>query len=177
MLVMGEKPSPPTMRAGTAGCGGTPSRAAARRRRGRSGLREAPRVTLTCTRSLHMPNACGRIWETEVRARYPRYASILRRWSSAVLAAMLTIGLGGCGNTDSWVDASPAQGWPAQYADASNSSYTTTTGATRLALTWTRSVKGSLAAGPALSAGPAAKLPLTERVQVSASFVAPVVVV
>lgn len=64
---------------------------------------------------------------------------------------MLTAGLGGCGNTDSWVRASPAQGWPAQYRDASNSSYTTTTGATKLALQWTRSVKGSLAAGPALS--------------------------
>ena len=67
-------------------------------------------------------------------------------------AAMLTAGLGGCGNTDTWVDAAPAPGWPAQYGDAANSSYTATSGATRLALRWTRSVKGSLAAGPALSA-------------------------
>ncbi len=76
----------------------------------------------------------------------------LRRWSSAALAAVLTVGLDSCGNTDSWVDASAAQGWPAQYGDASNSSYTATSGSTKLALQWTRSVKGSLAAGPALSA-------------------------
>nr|WP_232022094.1 PQQ-binding-like beta-propeller repeat protein [Mycobacterium basiliense] len=70
---------------------------------------------------------------------------------TTVLAAVVTVGLGGCGNTDSWVDAAPAQGWPAQYGDAANSSYTTTGGATKLALRWTRSVKGSLGAGPALS--------------------------
>ena len=28
-----------------------------------------------------------------------------------------------CGNTDSWVDAHAADGWPAQYGDAANSSY------------------------------------------------------
>jgi outer membrane protein assembly factor BamB len=67
-----------------------------------------------------------------------------------MLAVALTAGLVGCGNTDSWVDASPAPGWPAQYGDAANSSYTATAGATKLALQWTRSVKGSLAAGPAL---------------------------
>ncbi|OBJ66570.1 PQQ-binding-like beta-propeller repeat protein [Mycobacterium colombiense] len=76
----------------------------------------------------------------------------LRRSSSVVLAAAITIGAGACGNTDAWVDASAAQGWPAQYADAANSSYTATDGATKLSLQWTRSVKGSLAAGPALSA-------------------------
>ena len=76
---------------------------------------------------------------------------MLRRWLSVVLAIGLTIGLSGCGNTDSWVDASPAQGWPAQYGDAANSSYTTISGAAKLSLQWTRSVKGSLAAGPALS--------------------------
>lgn len=69
-----------------------------------------------------------------------------------MLAAAITIGAGACGNTDAWVDASAAQGWPAQYADAANSSYTATDGATKLSLQWTRSVKGSLAAGPALSA-------------------------
>ncbi|HEV7583919.1 MAG TPA: PQQ-binding-like beta-propeller repeat protein [Mycobacterium sp.] len=68
-----------------------------------------------------------------------------------MLAALLAVGLGGCGNTDSWVEAAPAQGWSAQYADAGNSSYTTTSGANKLSLQWTRSVKGSLAAGPALS--------------------------
>ncbi len=76
----------------------------------------------------------------------------LRRWSTATLAAACAAGLAGCGNTDSWVDASAAQGWPAQYGDAANSGYTTTRGATKLSVRWTRSVKGSLAAGPALSA-------------------------
>ncbi|RFZ45137.1 Outer membrane protein assembly factor BamB [Mycobacterium marinum] len=74
-----------------------------------------------------------------------------RRLLTTALAAALTIGLGGCGNTDSWVDAAPALGWPAQYGDAANSSYTTTAGSSKLALKWTRSVKGSLASGPALS--------------------------
>jgi outer membrane protein assembly factor BamB len=69
-----------------------------------------------------------------------------------VSAAVFAVGLGGCGNTDSWVQASPSQGWSAQYGDAANSSYTTTQGATKLSLQWTRSVKGSLAAAPALSA-------------------------
>jgi outer membrane protein assembly factor BamB len=62
------------------------------------------------------------------------------------------VGLGGCADSDSWVEASAAQGWPAQYGDAANSSYTATSGAAKLSLRWTRSVKGSLAAGPALSA-------------------------
>ncbi|AFC44952.1 hypothetical protein OCU_37330 [Mycobacterium intracellulare ATCC 13950] len=88
--------------------------------------------------------------ETDVLARH--LVSGLRRCSSALLAAALVAGVGGCGTTDSWVDASAAQGWPAQYADAANTSYTPTGGATKLSLQWTRSVKGSLAAGPALSA-------------------------
>jgi outer membrane protein assembly factor BamB len=67
--------------------------------------------------------------------------------STVILAAILA----GCGNTDSWVDTAAAEGWPAQYGDASNSSYTATSGATGLSLRWTRSVKGSLAAAPALS--------------------------
>ena len=71
--------------------------------------------------------------------------------AGGLCAVVLTVGLAGCGNTDSWVDASAAQGWPAQYGDAANSSYTATGGATKLTLRWTRSVKGSLAAGPALS--------------------------
>lgn len=69
-----------------------------------------------------------------------------------LLTAVITVGMSACSNTDSWVDASPAQGWPAQYGDAANSSYTATGGAAKLSLRWTRSVKGSLAAGPALSA-------------------------
>lgn len=69
---------------------------------------------------------------------------------AAVMAA--TPALGGCANTDSWVEASPAAGWPAQYADAANSSNTATAGATDLQLDWSRSVKGELGAGPALGA-------------------------
>ncbi|MEZ0350831.1 PQQ-binding-like beta-propeller repeat protein [Mycobacterium sp. pR1184] len=77
----------------------------------------------------------------------------LRHWSAAALASALTAGLAGCGNTDSWVEAAAAPGWSAQYADAANSSYTTTAGADKLSLQWTRSVKGSLGAGPALGSG------------------------
>ena len=96
-----------------------------------------------------MPTGRGRIWKPEVLARHLLRG--LRRWSPAVLAAGLTAGLCGCGNTDSWVEASAAQGWAAQYGDAANSSYTATTGANKLSLQWTRSVKGSLAAGAALT--------------------------
>ncbi|HEU0190815.1 MAG TPA: PQQ-binding-like beta-propeller repeat protein [Mycobacterium sp.] len=70
--------------------------------------------------------------------------------AAGVVAAL---SLGGCGNTDSWVDAAPAPGWPAQYADAANSSYTPTAGATDLVPDWTRSVKGELGAGAALGEG------------------------
>ncbi|RUP03505.1 MAG: pyrrolo-quinoline quinone [Mycobacterium sp.] len=77
---------------------------------------------------------------------------LARRLLTPVLVAILTLGLGGCGNTDSWVDAAPALGWPAQYGDAANSSYSPTTGAGKLVLRWTRSAKGSVAAGPALGA-------------------------
>ncbi|MCV7232669.1 PQQ-like beta-propeller repeat protein [Mycobacterium branderi] len=73
------------------------------------------------------------------------------RRNPAVVAAVVILTLAGCRNTDSWVEAAPAPGWPAQYGDASNTSYTHTTGATTLKLGWTRSVKGSLAAAPALS--------------------------
>ncbi len=57
----------------------------------------------------------------------------------------------GCGTTDSWVDAAPALGWPAQYGDAANSSHTATAGARDLKLAWTRSVKGDLGAAAALA--------------------------
>src|SRR5690625_2658 len=66
-------------------------------------------------------------------------------------AAVLAMTLAGCTNTDSWVEPVASVGWPAPYADAANSSYTETAGATALTLAWTRSVKGELAAGPALS--------------------------
>ena len=75
----------------------------------------------------------------------------MRHWSSTVSAIVLAAAVAGCGNTDSWVDTAPAQGWPAQYGDAANSSYSATPGASGLTLRWTRSVKGSLASAVALS--------------------------
>jgi outer membrane protein assembly factor BamB len=71
----------------------------------------------------------------------------------ASMALILVTATAGCGNTDSWVDAAPAAGWSAQYADAGNSSYTATAGAEALKLQWSRSVKGSLFASAALGAG------------------------
>jgi outer membrane protein assembly factor BamB len=67
----------------------------------------------------------------------------VRRIAAAAAALFL---LTACGNTDSWVDAHPADGWAAQYADAANSSYADVPGAGALRLAWTRSVKGSLGA-------------------------------
>jgi outer membrane protein assembly factor BamB len=66
-------------------------------------------------------------------------------------AIVLTGAVASCGSTDSWVDTVAAEGWPAQYGDAANSSYSPTPGAKGLALRWTRSVKGSLAAAVSLS--------------------------
>lgn len=77
---------------------------------------------------------------------------VLKRISALTSTALLTVTLGGCGTTDSWVNASPARGWPAPYADAANSSYTDTAGATTLTLRWSRSVKGDLGAAAALGA-------------------------
>ena len=78
---------------------------------------------------------------------FSRYR-IPRRLAAFASAGMFA--LSGCGNTDSWVDAAPAAGWSAQYADAANSSYTPTAGAENLRLTWSRSVKGGLFASVAL---------------------------
>jgi outer membrane protein assembly factor BamB len=75
----------------------------------------------------------------------------VRHWSSVASAVLLTAAMAGCGNTDSWVETTPAEGWPAQYGDAANSSYSPTRGADRLTLRWTRSVKGSLSSAVALS--------------------------
>ncbi|MGB6513377.1 MAG: pyrrolo-quinoline quinone, partial [Mycobacterium sp.] len=58
----------------------------------------------------------------------------MRHWSSTVSAVLLAAAVAGCGNTDSWVDTVPAQGWPAQYGDAANSSYSATPSATGLTL-------------------------------------------
>jgi len=67
--------------------------------------------------------------------------------------ALITGVLAGCGTTDSWVEAHAADGWPAQYGDAANSSYSTVAGADALRLEWRRSVKGDLAAQVALGSG------------------------
>ncbi len=67
--------------------------------------------------------------------------------------ALITGALAGCGNTDSWVQAHAASGWPAQYGDAANSSFEPAPGAQDLRLEWTRSVKGDLAAAVALGSG------------------------
>ena len=68
----------------------------------------------------------------------------------ALLGIVPLVAATGCGNTDSWVEAAPSVGWPAQYADAANSSYTAADGAPDLAFDWTRSVKGELGASVAL---------------------------
>ena len=75
---------------------------------------------------------------------------VLRRLMVLASTALITGALAGCGNTDSWVDAHAAAGWPAQYGDAANSSYTGLAGANALKLDWTRSVKGELGAAVAL---------------------------
>lgn len=77
---------------------------------------------------------------------------MLRRAIALASAALLISGLTGCGTTDSWVDATAARGWPAQYADAANSSFTSIDGAGELTLSWSRSVKGELGAAAALGA-------------------------
>jgi outer membrane protein assembly factor BamB len=78
-----------------------------------------------------------------------------RRLTAALTA--LVLALTSCGNTDSWVDAHPADGWPAQYGDSANSSFTEVDGSEALRLDWTRSVKGDLGAQVALGSTGATK--------------------
>ena len=78
---------------------------------------------------------------------------MFRRLIALASTALITGALAGCGNTDSWVEAHAADGWPAQYGDAANSSYTDVAGAEALNLEWTRSVKGDLGAAVALGSG------------------------
>jgi outer membrane protein assembly factor BamB len=78
---------------------------------------------------------------------------VFRRLIVLASTALITGALAGCGNTDSWVDAHAADGWPAQYGDAANSSYTGVAGAEALELQWSRSVKGELGASVALGSG------------------------
>ena len=83
-----------------------------------------------------------------------RKGTLVHRRLVALASATLVTGLvlAGCADTDSWVEAAPAVGWAAPYADAANSSYTDTAGARELELDWTRSVKGELGAAVALGA-------------------------
>jgi len=74
----------------------------------------------------------------------------VRRLAAAVASLLV---LSSCANTDSWVEAHPSAGWPAQYGDAANSSFANVDGAEALRLDWTRSVKGSLGAQLARGSG------------------------
>lgn len=78
---------------------------------------------------------------------------MLRRLLASASAALVVSTIASCGTTDSWVEATSAQGWAAQYADAANTSYTPTAGTPDLTLRWSRSVKGALDAGAALGSG------------------------
>jgi outer membrane protein assembly factor BamB len=78
---------------------------------------------------------------------------VFRRLIVLASTALITGILAGCGNTDSWVEAHAADGWPAQYGDAANSSYSGVAGAENLKLEWSRSVKGDLGASVAMGSG------------------------
>ncbi len=68
-------------------------------------------------------------------------------------AAVLTVLPTACATTDSWVESTASDGWPAQYGNASNSSFVDVAGAEALRLDWVRSVKGELSAQVALGSG------------------------
>lgn len=78
---------------------------------------------------------------------------MFRRLMVLASTALITGVLAGCGTTDTWVKAHAADGWPSQYGDAANSSYSSVAGANTLRLEWRRSVKGDLAAQVALGSG------------------------
>ena len=75
----------------------------------------------------------------------------MRRVAAVAGAVLVTLLSSSCGNTDSWVDAHPADGWSAQYSDARNSSYAPVDGTAALRLDWIRSVKGQVESQVALS--------------------------
>ncbi len=84
----------------------------------------------------------------------PARRMTVSRMGAVAMAALAALLPSACAdNTDSWVEAKAAQGWPAQYGDAANSSFTDVDGSGGLALDWTRSVKGDLAAQVALGSG------------------------
>lgn len=76
----------------------------------------------------------------------PVLQRVLALASTALFAGVSTA----CTTTDSWVESTAAAGWSAQYADAANSSYTATEGASALTPQWSRAVKGELGAAAAL---------------------------
>jgi len=78
---------------------------------------------------------------------------VRRRLLALASTVLVATGLTACGNTDSWVESTAAPGWSAQYADATNSSYTATEGAATLTPQWIRLVKGELGAAAALGGG------------------------
>lgn len=78
---------------------------------------------------------------------------MFRRLLPLAMTVLVSGVLAGCGDTDSWVDAHASSGWPAQYGDAANSSYSPVEGSATLELQWSRSVKGELAAQPVLGSG------------------------
>src|SRR6478752_2881466 len=67
-----------------------------------------------------------------------RKETVFRRLIALASTALITGAVAGCGNTDSWVQAHASDGWPAQYGDAANSSYTDVAGAEALSLEWSR---------------------------------------
>ena len=77
----------------------------------------------------------------------------VRRVAAVAVAVLVTLGTSSCGNTDSWVEAHPADGWSAQYGNAANSSYSPVDGAGTLRLDWIRSVKGQVESQVAIGSG------------------------
>ena len=83
----------------------------------------------------------------------PAEGTTARRVAAVAVAVLTVLISTSCGNTDTWVQARPAEGWSAQYADAGNSSYVPLDGARSLRLDWIRSVKGDVEAQAALGSG------------------------
>lgn len=77
----------------------------------------------------------------------------VRRVAAVAVAVLVTLGTSACGNTDSWVQAHPSDGWSAQYGDAANSSHSPVDGASALRLDWIRSVKGQVESQVAIGSG------------------------
>ncbi|WP_193043542.1 outer membrane protein assembly factor BamB family protein [Mycolicibacterium baixiangningiae] len=75
---------------------------------------------------------------------------MFRRFLVLAVSALLVGASAGCGDTSSWVEPRAGSGWPAQYGDAANSSFSSADGPDALRLEWSRSVKGDLGAAVAL---------------------------